>query len=115
MAKSLIYPPIESKINITRYYLFIDLFLNYISNKYVDLAPVPAALAEENGFAGRICEDDEDDEDIEKSSSTWVILAKKEADFGALAANNSWKKLDRRPSVRPWTDDFSNILAVFQW
>jgi hypothetical protein len=88
--------------------------LIHISNKYVDLAPVLAELARENSLADRICDDDGDDE-IEKYGSTWVLLARKEDDLGALSMNSDWKKIEPRKTVNVWTDDFSNILSVFKW
>ena len=88
--------------------------LIHISNKYVNLAPVLAKLADESGLAGRLCDDEEDDE-IGKYGTTWVLLARKETDFGGLSRNNAWKKIESRETVNVWTDDFSNILSVFKW
>lgn len=88
--------------------------LIHISNKYVTLAPVLAKLADESGLAGRIC-DDEGDDEIAKYGTTWVILARKEKDFGGLSRSNAWKKIESRETVNVWTDDFSNILSVFKW
>ena len=90
------------------------ILLLHISNRYLDLAPVLAELAYENRLAGRICDDDEDTA-IEKYGSTWVVLARREADLGELAVSKSWQSLKRRPNVRVWTDDFSNILSVVKW
>jgi hypothetical protein len=88
--------------------------LIHISNKYVNLAPVLAKLADESGLAGRLCDDEEDDE-IGKYGTTWVLLARKEADFGGLSRSDVWKKIESRETVNIWTDDFSNILSVFKW
>lgn len=88
--------------------------LIHITNKYVTLAPVLAKLADEYGLAGRIC-DDESDYEIAKYGTTWVILARKETDFGSLSRSNVWKKIESQETVNVWTDDFSNILSVFKW
>lgn len=90
------------------------ILLLHISNRYLDLAPVLAELTYENGLAARIC-DDEEDTTIEKYGSTWVVLARTEADLGGLAGSKSWHKIERRRNVKVWTDDFSNILSVFKW
>jgi spermidine synthase len=90
------------------------ILLLHISNRYLDLAPVLAELTYESGLAGRIC-DDEEDTAIEKYGSTWVVLARTEADLGSLADSKSWQKIERRKNVKVWTDDFSNILSVFKW
>jgi hypothetical protein len=88
--------------------------LIHITNRYVDLAPVLAKLADESGFADRLRDDDQDYE-IGKDGSTWVLLARNENDLGSLAENDDWKKIERREAVDGWTDDFSNILSVFKW
>ena len=90
------------------------LLLIHITNRYVNLAPVMAKLAEENGFAARLCDDEEDD-DIGKDGSTWVLLAKREKGLGTLSRSNHWVKIAPREKVNVWTDDFSNILSVFKW
>jgi hypothetical protein len=88
--------------------------LIHITNRYVNLAPVLARLADENGFACRL-RDDEADSEIGKDGSTWVLLARNENDLGALSGNDDWKKIEPRETVDVWTDDFSNILSVFKW
>jgi len=88
--------------------------LIHITNRYVDLAPVMARLAEENGFAARLCDDDEEYE-TGKDGSTWVLFARKENDLGRLSRNNDWTKIESRKGIHVWTDDFSNILSVFKW
>jgi len=90
------------------------LLLLHISNRYLNLAPVLAELTYENGLAARICDDDEDTA-IEKYGSTWVLLARTEADLGNIAGSKAWHKLVRRNNIKVWTDDFSNILSVFKW
>jgi hypothetical protein len=88
--------------------------LIHITNRYVNLAPVLARLAEENGFAARLSDDAEDHE-IGKDGSTWVLLAKREKDLGNLSGTTDWMKIEPRNNVNVWTDDFSNILSVFKW
>src|SRR3989339_582712 len=88
--------------------------LIHITNRYMNLAPVLAKLAEENGFAARLCDDEEDNE-IGKDGSTWVLLAKRENDLGKLSRKSDWTKIEPRKGVNVWMDDFSNILSVFKW
>jgi len=88
--------------------------LIHITNRYVNLAPVLAKLAAENGFACRL-RDDEADYESGKDGSTWVLLARSESDLGALSESDEWEKIEPRKTVAVWTDDFSNILSVFKW
>ncbi len=90
------------------------LLLMHISNKYVNLAPVLANLAHEEGYAIRLCGDDGDD-DIGKFGSTWVIIGRNESDFGTLPWKEGWETIERKETVKVWTDDFSNLLSVFKW
>ena len=86
----------------------------HITNRYVNLAPVLAKLADESGFSDRLRDDDEDTE-IGKDGSTWVLLARGEKDLGDIARNDLWTKIEARNATAAWTDDFSNILSVFKW
>jgi hypothetical protein len=88
--------------------------LIHITNRYVNLAPVLAKIADENGFSDRLIDDDEDDE-IGKDGSTWVLLARNENNLGGISGNGNWKKIEHRNAAAAWTDDFSNILSVFKW
>lgn len=88
--------------------------LIHITNRYVNLAPVLAKLADENDFSDRLRDDNEDDE-IGKDGSTWVLLARNENDLGGLSRSSNWKKIEPRSTASAWTDDFSNILSVFKW
>jgi hypothetical protein len=88
--------------------------LIHITNRYVNLAPVLAKLADENGFSDRLRDDDADSE-IGKDGSTWVLLARNENDLGGISRNDDWTKIEPRNTAAAWTDDFSNILSVFKW
>jgi hypothetical protein len=88
--------------------------LIHITNRYVNLAPVLAKLSEEEGFAARLCDDEEDNE-IGKDGSTWVLLAQREKNLGDLSRKTNWTKIEPQKKITVWTDDFSNILSVFKW
>lgn len=103
-----------------------------VTNRYLDLEPVMAALADDAGLTARIREevatpisaDDllagkqaitEEDKRRGKTPSRWVIMARTEADLGAIADNPRWRVLQSRPDARVWTDDYSNLLGVLRW
>ena len=88
--------------------------LIHITNRYLTLAPVLARLADEGGFADRLC-DVEEEHEIGRGGATWVLLARNERHFGGLARNAAWEKIAPRKTANVWTDDFSNILSVFKW
>ena len=49
--------------------------------------------------------------------STWVVLAREEADLANLGvrAGWPWSKFAPRPGKAVWTDDYSNVFDVFVW
>jgi hypothetical protein len=114
--------------------------LFHVSNRYLDLRPVLANLAQEEKLTGYAYADDR-----EKSSapaqtgrfpSTWVALARKPEHLDRLLRQPAWgeiqpalksatllagfvkapwEALKPDPKVGVWTDDFSNLLSVFNW
>ena len=90
----------------------------HTSNRYLDLKPVLGNLARDAGFISLSSSDLKlSDEDLkkQKSPSTWVVMARTQADLRGLARDQRWHTLPVRPGEALWTDDFSNILSVFNW
>ena len=89
----------------------------HISNRYLDLEPVVGNLADELSLVSRVQYDDEVDPQTQpgKNRSHWVVLARREHNLGALAADPRWTAVERRPAIGVWTDDYSNLLGVFLW
>jgi hypothetical protein len=89
----------------------------HISNRYLDLQPLLGALAADAGLAC-LAEDDlrvsASDRRNGKAASRWVLMARDEADFGALSADPRWQPV-RAGHQAVWTDDFSNVLGTFRW
>ena len=89
----------------------------HISNRYLDLAPVVANLAEDARLGGRLIGDDESEAGGGANRSTWVVLAPTAFALGGLVDNERWSAegLDPDPRVGVWTDDFHNLLSVLKW
>jgi spermidine synthase len=89
----------------------------HISNRYLDLEPVVANLAEDAGLGGRLLGDDESEEVAGANRSTWVVLAPTAEALGGLAKDERWSAegLEPDPHVGVWTDDFHNLLSVLKW
>ncbi|MGL6076581.1 MAG: spermidine synthase [Fimbriiglobus sp.] len=105
----------------------------HISNRYMDLDPVVAAIAKKTGLKCRLFSDNEENAPG-KTRSSWVVLAKSEEDlgfnitgkdadelYGAVAGgwgwnlyNFPWREMKLDPNVEPWTDDFSDVLRVIR-
>ena len=46
--------------------------------------------------------------------SDWVVLAREHDDLGTLTTDGRWGRIEE-PAARVWTDDYSNLLALFRW
>jgi hypothetical protein len=85
----------------------------HTSNRYLTLEPVVGNLAAAEGMACLMMSDDSPG--LGKSDSTWVMVAGREEDFGTLIEEPQWTRPPRDERVGVWTDDYSNLVRVFQW
>jgi len=88
----------------------------HVSNRFLDLIPVVARLAQEHGAHAVLVRDDPDEEDDHKRSrSDWVLVSRDPAalkrpeivERGAVAP-------EERPEWRTWTDDYSNLIQILK-
>ncbi len=87
----------------------------HISSRYFNLKPLLAAIAHEVGLRCFVLDDSDAQPDGERKGSIWAVLAADDAALGALRNGPQgwlWKPAQREDRVRPWTDDYSNILSV---
>jgi hypothetical protein len=86
----------------------------HISNRYLDLIPVVHGYAIRHGLASVMITSDEDEEGA--WTSDWILLA---ASAPTLVrdpiggAATPWDSTTYR-EIRPWTDDFSNVIALLR-
>jgi len=87
----------------------------HVSNRHMELASVVAGIAHANGLVsrvnGRAAREDEDDAKY-IFSSTVVISARQETDFGALLEDADWVVIEPPAGQRIWTDDYSNVIGA---
>lgn len=88
----------------------------HVSNRYLDLVPVVARTAASAGLLGRVRLDDMGEHPEAataqgRTTSRWVVLARREADLGPLLEDRRWRPLvaDDAP---PWTDDHAHVLGA---
>lgn len=87
--------------------------LFHVSNRYLDVQKLVASALADYGLAGRL-RIDRDEAAPGKSGSDFVIGARRIEDLGRIGRDLNWKPLAPN-SIRPWTDDYSNILALIKW
>jgi hypothetical protein len=90
----------------------------HISNRYLDLRPVLAALARDANLTFRYRDDlelIEEEREQGKEPSQWAVMVESPEYLGALAVDPRWRRPEDLPGIRVWTDHFSNLLEIFVW
>jgi hypothetical protein len=90
----------------------------HISNRFLDLEPVLAAIAQ-NGWVGvaRDYNATVDERKLNYSPSLWIAFSPDKATIERLVASNraeSWRRVGGRPGFRAWTDDHASILSILK-
>jgi hypothetical protein len=89
----------------------------HISNRHLDLEPVVVAVARANKLTMRSCNDETMTPAAAsrgKHASRWVVLANRQGDLNLLSRDPRWQSFCRK-FVRPWTDDYCNVLGAFDF
>jgi spermidine synthase len=90
----------------------------HISNRFLDLAPVLAAMSRELGLVSilemHVPTEEQYALSPEIALSRWVLIARSRSDFGPLAEDRRWESLDELPGP-VWTDDYSNVFRVVRY
>jgi SAM-dependent methyltransferase len=84
----------------------------HVSNRYVNLEPVLGNVAASLGLACRAQADTNVTQRTPgKTSSHWVVAARRPAELGRAANGERWQVCER-DGDRVWTDDYSNVLGL---
>jgi SAM-dependent methyltransferase len=89
----------------------------HVSNRFLDLIPVVARLAQElNAHAVLIADDADDDDDrLLKSRSDWVLVSRDAKALEAPAIVDAGAApVEDHPAWRTWTDDYSNLIQILK-
>jgi hypothetical protein len=88
--------------------------LFHISNRYLDLAPVLAALADDSGMPGRHLIDFAPQlGSAARMSAEVVALGQSCRSLDFLSASPGWQDLP--PAAALWTDERSDIVSRIKW
>jgi hypothetical protein len=89
----------------------------HISNRHLDLARILARTAAEHGLiAYRRSDDSSEPFDLRyKAPAIVMAFARAPEHLGAMATSSEWrrsqwKRIESDPALKPWTDDYSNLL-----
>ncbi len=86
----------------------------HVSNRFLELVPVAARLARENG-AHAVVVYESSGEDDSRTQSDWVLVSRdpKSLEGGEIEAAGAVPAEDRA-ELRTWTDDYSNLIQIIQ-
>lgn len=82
-----------------------------ITNRYLDLSQVVRGLADGAGMVAWRIEDQPRDRRLQMRS-IWVLVTASQELLGRFALDRIGAEVPARADLRPWTDDFSNLLDV---
>jgi hypothetical protein len=88
----------------------------HISNRFLDLEPVVAAIAAEDGWHAAQLYFQPGPLQGTASASQWIALSRNPRAIAALdALDADWAPLTTRRGFSAWTDDYSTILPLLKW
>jgi hypothetical protein len=87
-----------------------------ISNRYLDLEPVLAQIAQDQGLVALMQKHSVtgEEQDAYYLNSVWVVMTRRQEDLGRLAKNEAWQPVRGKPGARLWTDDFSDVFGALR-
>ncbi len=86
----------------------------HVSNRFLDLVPVVARLAQEHGVHATVVYEKESEES-DRTQSDWVLLSRdpKALERGEIDALEP-EKPEERADWHTWTDDYSNLVQILK-
>ena len=85
----------------------------HVSNKYLNLGPVVALSAAEDGKQAMMISNEADDEK-EVAASDWVLVSSRPGFFEQPEIRDAAEKIDPIRGLRTWTDDYSNLYKILR-
>jgi SAM-dependent methyltransferase len=85
----------------------------HVSNNYLDLAPVVAQLAQEVHYGAVEVKNHADSDDLILPAE-WVLVTRNASVLENTAIRLHSQPITPRPGLRPWTDDFNNLLEILK-
>jgi spermidine synthase len=83
----------------------------HISNHFLKLAPVVKEQADHAGLRA-VLVSTEDDDDTGAYSSDWVLVTANEKFLELPEIAKASEKIEPKPGIRLWTDDYSSLLPI---
>ncbi|MBI3376601.1 MAG: fused MFS/spermidine synthase [Betaproteobacteria bacterium] len=85
----------------------------HVSNRFLNLGPVVARLAQENGAQVTGVYEKGGTEEDSRTTSDWILVSRDAAALDHAAIKDA-EDVDEKPEWRTWTDDYSNLVHVLK-
>jgi spermidine synthase len=89
----------------------------HISNRYLALEPVVAALAEREHLYALVKSDGQVSASSQaqgRTAAQWMVLSRRPEAIARLSTQAGWRLPDGSARASIWTDDYSNIFSVLR-
>jgi SAM-dependent methyltransferase len=90
------------------------LLLFHVSNRYMDVESLISAVVTDAHLEALARHDDEQQTEL-KARSHFIAAGKSPEALGGLEGDPNWMKVQKPTAIAPWTDDYSNMLAILRW
>ncbi|QNK74321.1 fused MFS/spermidine synthase [Variovorax sp. PAMC28562] len=84
----------------------------HVTNRFLDLAPVVARIAESRGLHAVLVHDEPENGALRNTD--WVLVARDAKTLARPAIGRAGAAIMLKPGVKPWSDDFNNLLGVLK-
>jgi hypothetical protein len=85
----------------------------HVSNDFLDLAPIVQQLAVRAGFQAVLVRSHANDDDLILAAD-WVLVTNNRTILDNPAVRLLSAPITTRPGLRPWTDDYNDLLQILK-
>jgi SAM-dependent methyltransferase len=84
----------------------------HVTNRFLRLAPVVKAIADEYGLQSALIVDDAETSDLAKTD--WVLVTRNEKLLAKNEIASAKSAIESIPGLRVWTDDYNNLFRILK-
>ena len=85
----------------------------HVSNRYMNVEGLVSAVLTDASLKALVRHDEQSAP--LKARSHYVVAAQQAEALGRLNTDENWVKIDKPDGIKPWTDDYSNMLEILHW
>lgn len=84
----------------------------HVTNRFIDLPPVLQEIARAKGLSALLVHDEAETSDLRRTD--WMLISREPGRLEQPSLKESAKLPSTIPGLRPWTDDFNDLLSVLK-